>query len=376
MMRNRMKILMALVLVCFVASFVAGCCGGSTEPASHEPLESTPALESLHVSPEDMQIGEGKALQYSVLGKHTDGTLSDLGGSVTWSSSDGLVAEVTDDGLVTTRGYGTVEIVATLGEIVGSTTITVPSPPTVQSISLRPAISEILAGQTLQFGATATYSDGSTKDVTTKANWDTSDPLTIDIDSLGFATSQNSGTATITALLDEQSTSIDITVLDPNPTVASVLITPSVLTLIEQDSLQLKAVATYSDGGTKDITTEVLWDVSDPVIATISVLGLIEATSMGETIVTAAFEDMSASATLSVESLIDPSTLPEDDEDPMMSMVKTMIGMIFENPQGMIDMAKGMLTKETLGALLRWIAEPGVMLELLQFVKQMILSML
>jgi hypothetical protein len=48
-------------------------------------------------------------------------------------------------------------------------------PPTITSISLTPQNSAVTVGKTLQFSAQATYSDGSTKDITSAATWATSD---------------------------------------------------------------------------------------------------------------------------------------------------------------------------------------------------------
>ena len=48
-------------------------------------------------------------------------------------------------------------------------------PPTIKSISLTPQNSAVTVGKTLQFSAQATYSDGSTKDITSSATWTTSD---------------------------------------------------------------------------------------------------------------------------------------------------------------------------------------------------------
>jgi hypothetical protein len=47
--------------------------------------------------------------------------------------------------------------------------------PTVTSISLSPQNSAVTAGKTLQFSAQATYSDGSSHDITSSATWQTSD---------------------------------------------------------------------------------------------------------------------------------------------------------------------------------------------------------
>lgn len=53
-------------------------------------------------------------------------------------------------------------------------------------------------GASVQFTATATYSDGSTKDVTSTATWATSDSTIATVTALGMVTGVGDGTASIT----------------------------------------------------------------------------------------------------------------------------------------------------------------------------------
>ena len=298
---SKLKITITMLLVCLIATFIAGC-GGTTEPSSHELSETVSVLDSISVSPEGIEMGLDKALNYNALGKYEDETLANITSTVVWSSSSNSVATVSPVGLVTTTGYGTTEIIATQGEVTGSTTLTVPITYPQQSIPQSPSSSETTVGQ-----------------------------------------------------------------------IESVSISPSTPTLREQDMLQLKALAPYSDGTSKDVTTEVVWTTSNTNVATITELGLVEAMAGGETKITAAFQGGSDSIVLTVESLIDPETIPEDDaEDSMMSMVTSMLTMMLENPQGMMDTAIGMIRNGTMIDMLKWLFEPGVFTELLRFVGQML----
>src|SRR5579862_4892488 len=56
----------------------------------------------------------------------------------------------------------------------GASTANTP-PPAVTSISITPNNSAVTVGKGLQFSAQATYSDGSSKDITSTATWQTSD---------------------------------------------------------------------------------------------------------------------------------------------------------------------------------------------------------
>ena len=91
----------------------------------------------------------------------------------------------------------------------GTSTSNTP-PPSVTSISITPNNSAVTVGKGLQFSAQATYSDGSSKDVTSTATWQTSDSTVASV-SAGNVTGEkpgvvnvrvNSGQASATTILN------------------------------------------------------------------------------------------------------------------------------------------------------------------------------
>jgi hypothetical protein len=86
-----------------------------------------------------------------------------------------------------------------------------PPPPSLQSISVGPGNTSILAGTTQQFSATATYSDGSTNDVTTSASWSSANQNIATVNSTGLAATLTEGTTTITATLQSIAGSAPLT---------------------------------------------------------------------------------------------------------------------------------------------------------------------
>src|SRR5204863_1644273 len=93
---------------------------------------------------------------------------------------------------------GATTISASAGSISGSTTLTVA---TLVSIAIAPASSSVALGLNRQFGATGTYSDGTTRDLTGTASWSSSAPGVATINNAGFATSITQGSTTIAASL-------------------------------------------------------------------------------------------------------------------------------------------------------------------------------
>ena len=299
-MRQNAKIMTIIVFVGFAVSIVAGCCGGTTEPASEEFSEPSPVLESISVIPDGVAIGSGKSLQYNAVGEYSDGTLVNITNSVTWSSSAIITAEVSAEGLVTANDCGVTEIMVVLDGVIGSATLTVPSPPMLQSISLSPSVSEMIPGQTLQFIAIATYSDDSTRDVTSEVVWSSSQPEVLDIGAVGSITAQNPGTAIITASFMQQNGKLKVTVINAAPTS-----TPSPTISIPDTTSELPTIS--------------------------------------------------------------------DDTDSTMGFVKQMLSMMLENPYGMADMITSMLNPKTFPSMIRWLSQPGVLVELFKFVRQMII---
>jgi hypothetical protein len=69
----------------------------------------------------------------------------------------------------------------------------------------------------------------------------------------------------------------------PNVTLVSIAVTPASTTLEAGSTLQFTAIGTYTDGSTKDITTDLLWNSSNPSIAIFNITnsGLVTAMTTG-----------------------------------------------------------------------------------------------
>lgn len=83
---------------------------------------------------------------------------------------------------------------------------------TLQSIAVTPANPTLVVGATQQFTATGTYSEGSTKDLTSKVTWTSSATGVATINSSGLATGASAGSTSITATSGSVSGSKALTV--------------------------------------------------------------------------------------------------------------------------------------------------------------------
>ena len=171
---------------------------------------------------------------------------------------------------------------------------------TLISIAIGPSSVNLSVGQTQQFKASGTYSDGSTKDLTGSAGWSSSNPAVLAISNSGLATAKAAGSATVTAVSQadpSKTASASVTAV----ALTSMAISPSSVSLSVGQTQQFKATGAYSDGSSKDLTGSVGWTSSDQTILTVSSAGLATATAGGSTTVTAVSQtDSSKKASASV----------------------------------------------------------------------------
>lgn len=92
---------------------------------------------------------------------------------------------------------------------------------TLTAIAVTPVNPSNVAGTTRQFVATATYSDGTTQDVTSVATWTSSSTAVATITSAGLATGQSAGTSTIAAKQGAITGSTTLTVTPPPLTITT-----------------------------------------------------------------------------------------------------------------------------------------------------------
>ena len=182
-----------------------------------------------------------------------------------WRSS---ATRVGSYGLATSSGQGSATITAAASSVSSSTTITVGGPALV-SISVTPPSISLALGYNEQFTAIATFSDGSTQDVTQSATWASSSPAVAVVNStdLGIV-----GTTNVSASFGPAVGSALLTVISPVP--VSLVIFPANPTIFVSGQQQFSATLNYSDGSFLNVTASVTWNSSNPAVATVGTTGL------------------------------------------------------------------------------------------------------
>ncbi len=265
-------------------------------------------LTAINVTPAQAIIQRGVSQQFQATGTYSDGTTGDVTAQATWASSNTTVATVTASStgvVVHAVAAGGTTISATVGTVVGSTSVTVTSP-TLLSIALLPATWSPNVGATQSFTATGSYSDNTTADVTLSATWSSTNATAFSVSNAagqkGQATALAIGTGQVQAALSGVTASATVTV-SASP-LASIAVSPNPLALVLGLNGSLVATGTYQNGTTQDITTQVAWAVTDPSVASVSnaaaTAGRVSTIAVGSTTVTATLAGISGKGTITI----------------------------------------------------------------------------
>ncbi|SOD72609.1 Ig-like protein group 2 [Jatrophihabitans sp. GAS493] len=174
--------------------------------------------------------------------------------------------------------------------------------PTLSSLSISPQSLNGTKGESAQLTATGTYSDASTADLTGQVTWSSADPSVATVSSGGLVSAVGTGTTTVTATLDGVTSSVPTTVR--GPTVTGVTVTGVPASLAKGATRQLTATARYSDGTTANVTAQASWSSSEPAVAGVSAGGLLTATGIGTSSVSASFGGATGSGSVSVTAAV------------------------------------------------------------------------
>lgn len=231
-------------------------------------------VSRIDLTPAQPILQKGVSQAFQATATYSDGTTGDVTSQATWASDTTAVATVstsTAGVLVRAVGAGTTTITATIGSVVGSTSVTVTTP-TLVSIAVSPATWMPNVGGKQAFTAVGTYSDNTTADLTVSVSWASTNTNVVAISNAagqkGQATALEKGTAEIQATLAGVTKAVPVTV-SASP-LTSIVVRPDTLQLILGVKGTLTATGNYQNGTTQDLTSQVAWSVTDDSIASIS----------------------------------------------------------------------------------------------------------
>lgn len=276
-----------------------GSSGGASVSAESSTSGSGSPLSQLVVLPLTTTVAVGATTQLSAQGSYADGSSADLSDQAAWRSSDPDVATVNDVGLVAAVGYGSAMISASLGGIAGSATVDVPDDGevSVRAITLRPSSVELEPGESAELTAEATYANGSTRPVSDRVTWQSSDPAVVTVAASGRLDAVDPGTAIITATLADVSGRASVTV--SAATTKSLSLAPDSASAPVGAEVPFAATVTYSDDSTEDVSRSADWNTSDSTVAQVAAGGVATCVQVGDATISAEAKGFVATASLS-----------------------------------------------------------------------------
>jgi uncharacterized protein YjdB len=290
-MRTRKPYIRSMFFAAIAFSIFA--CVDRGDPTS--PGSSTPSDASIAVHLPVASLEVGHAVTAAVVATNSAGKPETLD-SIEWSSSDTSVLSVTPVGLVTARRMGDATIYAKWKSKFGkrgiAVTDTVPA-----KVVVSPSSSSQAVGGRVNLTAAVSTATGRALPGSL-VRWTSTDSRYVSVTSTGVATAVKPGNAKIVAAAGAKAADTAAVTVSA-AAIASLSITPSTQTLNSGHNVQLSAYA--KDAAGNELTGRTLgWSSSVEGVATVSTTGVVTASKVGTTTITATSEGISGSATVHV----------------------------------------------------------------------------
>jgi uncharacterized protein YjdB len=220
----------------------------------------------------------------------SSGAAQDVTTTSTWTSSNTAVATVDAAGRVTHVGSGQTEIRATYQNLFGGAIVLVNVTVTSVTVACTPESGAHVCT------AIARLSNGTTQDVTSSgAVWSSSNTDIATVNSTGRVTHISNGQVEIAAKFQNV---VGGVVLNLSGVVAA---TSVVVTCDAQPGAhQCLALAGFSDGTSRSVTSDSSWTSTNTAVATVDSSGRVTHKSTGQTQIRATYRNLTGSATLDI----------------------------------------------------------------------------
>ncbi len=251
------------------------------------------AVSGITLSHAEASLVEGETLTLTATVSPADAT--DM--TVTWSSSNGAVATVDDNGKLTAVAEGTATITAKAGDKEATCVVTVEKKIiSVTGVTLSQTEATLTEGESLTLTATIAPDNATDKTVA----WSSSNAAVATVDNNGVVTAVAEGTATITAKAGDKEATCVVTVEKKIISVTGITLNRTEATLTEGESLTLTATVAPDNATDKTVA----WSSSNAAVATVDNNGVVTAVAEGTATITAKAGDKEATCVVTVEKKI------------------------------------------------------------------------
>ena len=279
-----------------------------------------PQLTAISISPSSAQIAKSTSQPFTATGNYNDHTTADVTSQVAWNSSQPAAATVSTSpgtqGLASGVAQGTASITATLGTLGSASASLTVSDTNLVSLAVSPANTTVPLASSQQLVATGTFDDGTRQDLSRDVTWTTvnAHSRVARVSATGMVTGLGLGSETITATAPSSGMSASAGITVDESSVVGVSVIPVGMVMFPQalfpvpvmadgTKQQMRAMATFKDGSTLDVTgiQGIAWSSTDTAVASIvPETGLLKTAGPGSTTVTAALGSQQGSTSLNV----------------------------------------------------------------------------
>jgi hypothetical protein len=272
-------------------------------------------LTGITVIPATVTLVKDTTGRISATGNFSNGSTRDITGAVTWTAANTALASVTPSGgnlaLLNPLAVTVVAttITATSGSLTANASLTVIAPQ-LSSIAFSTTTLDLTVGTSSSLAVIATFSDGTTQDVTSISTWTPGNPAIAAVAAGGLGTERVTGIAagstTISATYGGKTVLSPATVTVRLRTLQSLTILPVTSTVAAGSQIPITATANYGDNTTVDLTKETatVWTIDNPNVAilpdSVNQPGLVVAVDSGSATLTASFGGKTQTATITV----------------------------------------------------------------------------
>jgi len=254
-------------------------------------------LTRIAIAPENPVIAKGASVGLTAIGNYSNETTHPLPATALWQTSQPSVATINSDGEVTGVSEGAAQLSVSYQGVTASTSVTV-GPPDLIGITVTVNQSSLPVGETEQLMAIGSFTDGTTQNLTQSVTWTSSTSTIANVSPAGVAFAAAIGTVTITATHGTITGSANLTVAPA--VVLGLTIVPPTVSLPMGSSLQLQAIASFSDGTAQTLTASAAWQTSQAKVATVNSQGGLSAVGKGNAQVSATYQGATGSAAVTV----------------------------------------------------------------------------
>ena len=255
---------------------------------------SPKSVSSVRIRPTNASVRVGGTTQ--LVAEALDASSEVLPGrSMIWTTTDGSIATVDANGLVTGVAPGAATITATSEGRNNSAAVTVSLAP-VASVTVSPSFDTLQQGTTRTLTATVRNDSGAAI-AGRVVSWSSNNSQIASVTSTGSVTAVSPGKAMISATSEGKTGTAEVVVV-ARP-VNSITVSPNPAPVTVGGTTTLTATLRDSEGTVLG-GREVSWSSADDAIATVNALGVVTAISAGNVNITAASEGKSGTAQVRV----------------------------------------------------------------------------